>query len=147
VKKIKRGFSLVEILVAIVIIFVLATVAVLKFEEMERRHRFLQAVSKVEYALRWAKVRALELSQYVKVRARGNSLEIEACGYDGNSCARDRLVVIDDDFLIEANNEFEFTPRGLSNSSGTVCVKDPELGLSYQIRINAGGIRLVQEPC
>jgi len=142
VRKIERGFTVLELLIAVVVILVLATYALKKFEETRRSAEFLNLVSRVEYAVRGAKVRALELSEYVKVRVENNSVFIERCGYDNASCIPERSISADG-FVIEANrSEFVFTPRGLSNTSGSICVMDPETGMNRKIIINRGGIRV-----
>jgi len=145
VKAYKRGFTLIEAVIVLAVLLILAYFLMAKFEELRRTAEFLNLVSRVEYAVRGAKVRALELSEYVKVKVENNTLTVERCGYDNASCTVERSVSANG-FTLDANrSEFVFTPRGLSSTSGSICVMDPETGMNRKIIINRGGIRVEVE--
>lgn len=136
----RKGFTLIELLIVIGIIAILSTTAVIKFKEWYENYKFLEEVSKLEYVIRRAKVIALEESKHIKVRANGNNLIIEDCGFDYNYTSCSPLFSYRFNYNLESTRTVTFSPRGLAHSFGSFCLSKE--GMSYKVIVNRAGIRV-----
>jgi len=137
-ERFKRGITLTELLIVIGILVILATVSFLKFREWYEVYEYMEEVSRLEYAIRKAKVIALERSSYVKVSANGNTLTVEDCGWANDSCST--LESINFKYTLSSTGDVIFSPRGLAYSNGSFCVSYRDM--SYKVIVNRGGIRV-----
>lgn len=138
----RRGFTLIEAIVVIAIILILSATAIFKFREWYKNYKFLEEVSKAEYTVRWAKIKAMELYRFVKVDVENNNIKIYNCYFDA-SCSSSVLIrSVKFSFNIYKSGEIIFNPRGqLHTINGSICLQG-ESG-AVKIIVNRIGIRRV----
>jgi len=154
IARFKRGVTLVELLVVIAIILIMSTTAIIKFKEWYENYKYLEEVSKAEYALRWAKIKSVELYRFIKVDVSSESdiydvckdkdtvykLKVYNCYFDSACGAPTLMREFTFCYEIEKNGSILFNPRGMLHGiNGSICVRKGSSGV--KIIVNKVGIR------
>ncbi|GEM_PF-578157 len=120
-----RGFSVVELLIAIAVIAILAAVAVPQIQKTYRIYKFNEYAYSMESVIKWARLTAMQKSINVGVCRQGNNrLEIKNMGSDRSNICNGEVLKqfnITDNFVSLHGSGSGFDPRGFSISVGDIC--------------------------
>ena len=145
----RRGFTLTEIMVTIVIFGLVAAVAYPNLAETNRNHRLMSAASQLEAALARARTLAVTTQDPVRVTliAANNQLVIsqDTTG-DGNFDRQMRTVTIDGDInftniTFGGGNTVIFDSRGAPDNPGTLVISNGgETGQRILVSAGSGAV-------
>lgn len=127
-----RGFTIIEMLIAIGTLTILVVVAVPSMVKQYRVYKYNDYVSQVEYTLKWAKVEAMARGVNLGICVENNGVTVYNIGSSRSGfCAGTvlRRVESKDSFVqITGTSGMGFDPRGLAIMGGNVQVKDTTTG-------------------
>ncbi|HEV09603.1 MAG TPA: type II secretion system protein [Sulfurihydrogenibium azorense] len=144
-----KGFTLIEMLVAIAILSVLLGVAVLNLPKFLRVYKYKEDVFQVEMVIKNAKLKAMERTTNVIVCVDNNkTLRVVDVGTDRGSrnCNGNTLYTVNlssfsnFDTTTGTGFRFMFDPRGLAVVAGNVCLSNGEVFTKFRVQDNAGRI-------
>jgi type IV fimbrial biogenesis protein FimT len=145
----RRGFTLTEIMVTIVIFGIVAAVAYPNLAETNRNHRLMSAASQVEATLARARTLAVSTQDPVRVTliAANNQLVVsqDTTG-DGNFDRQMRTVTIDGDInftniTFGGGNTVVFNSRGAPDNPGTLVLSNGgETGQRILVSAGSGAV-------
>jgi type IV fimbrial biogenesis protein FimT len=146
-----KGFTLIEMLVAIAILSVLLGVAVLNLPKFLKVYKYKEDVFQVEMVIKNAKLKAMERTTNVSVCVDNNkTLRVVDVGTDRSSCKCDgnntnTLYTVNLSSFSNFNTNttvcrFMFDPRGLAVFGGNVCLSNGEVFTKFTVQANAGKI-------
>jgi len=135
----QAGFTLMEVMIAVAIIGILATVAVPNFVGWTPRYKLKSAVMELTSSLQYARMRAIKEDQNCTVT-------FDTGAGTCNLACLNKTVDLSDygdtvEFSSVSTANFDFTPRGLTEPAGvcTITVADPQIADTYQIRVMPTG--------
>lgn len=144
---VKRGFTLIEFLVAVAILAVILGIAAPGFYRYYRTYKYNEYVMQVESTIKWARMTAVERSRHVAVCVQGNSLVVYDNGVSRQlQCSGTvlRRVDIPGNFvqISATSGGGSFDPRGLGVQSSTIRVRrtDTSACQAYTIQSLRGAI-------
>ncbi len=122
----QKGLSLVELLVAISLIAILASIAIPALLKYQRDYTFIDYASQMKYLVKQAKIYAMERTTNVGVCVQGNMLTIRNIGTSRGAgiCTGTvlRTMTVTDSYVTLTGSGASFDPRGLAIQLGNVCV-------------------------
>jgi len=150
----KAGLSLLEIMIALAILFILASITFPDFRKVYRTYKFNSYAYQLESLIRYAKIVAMEKTVHVSICVDTNakiiSLYNETTSRDP-SCSRDRELIsqlkISDDWVSltsswgSSKKGEMFDPRGLALFGGHICISDGTGNFTIVTQSNRGAIR------
>lgn len=146
--RLNRGFTLIEALVAAVIVAILATTGILLLHRYRHMYVFQQYASELEMNVRRAKILAMERSTNIGVCVSSNRVEIRDIGTQRGAgiCSGNVISSINvspsDDFISFTGSGFSFDPRGFAIFLGNVCIQNTKGNNFLLICVSRfGGIR------
>ena len=141
-----KGFTLIEMLVAIAILSVLLGVAVLNLPKFLKVYKYKEDVFQVEMVIKNAKLKAMERTTNVSVCVdNSKTLRVVDVGTDRSSCKCDGNTLYTVNLSSFSNFDktdcrFMFDPRGLAVFGGNVCLSNGEVFTKFTVQNNAGRI-------
>jgi type IV fimbrial biogenesis protein FimT len=145
-----KGFSLVELLIAMALIVILASVAIPQLQRFYRTYKYNEYVLEVESTIKWARLVAMERSTNVSVCVQGTSLTVYDNGTSRSlQCSGNvlRTVNITDSFVSIQGSSFNFDPRGLGITAGNVQVKRTDTGSCVKYTVQSLRGFILKEVC
>lgn len=150
-----RGFTLTEIMVALVIFSIIMAVSFPMLAESNRNHRLLSAASRIEAVLMRARSTAVTQQTPVRVSFNGatNTLLLtQDTNRDGNFDTQMRTVNIDGNILFanitfDGGNTVVFDQRGAPDNPGTVLLGNGgEVGQRVLVAAGSGAVSVSAVP-
>ncbi|WP_297890069.1 type II secretion system protein [Sulfurihydrogenibium sp.] len=141
-----KGFTLIEILVAIAVLSVLVTIASLNLPKFMKTYKYKEDVFQVEMVIKNAKLKALEKSTNVSVCiTNSKTLAVYDVGTSRSvcSCSGTLLYTVNLSSYSTFNGSdcrFMFDPRGLGVFPGNVCITSGEVYTKFTVASAAGRI-------
>ena len=125
-KRIHKGFSLIEFLIALGILGVLISIASVSFTHLLPKYRLEKAVWEINSRMNYARYKALFEETKFRVKFETSSYSLEKFDWHQNNWKKERKYFVED-VILQANNTPTFHPKGtvsnlasvyISNSSG-----------------------------
>jgi len=154
----KAGFSLLEIIVALAILFILASITFPDFRKVYRTYKFNSYAYQLESLVRYAKMVAMEKSVHVSIcvdtSSKVVSLYNETTSRDPDCRGEliSQLKITDDWVSLTYNGSFKrnesfggatlFDPRGLAVLGGNICIDDGTRKFKTVFQNNRGTINI-----
>lgn len=136
----RPGFTLLEILIAVLILGVILSLGAFSFNRMAPKYQLMAAAREIHSQMNYARYRAVFSGTRIRIRFFSNGYSLESFDHlSGDWIARPRNFI--DHVWIEANNTPTFHPLGtvsnlasiyISNSSGRFRIS---LAISGRIRV------------
>lgn len=131
----EQGFTLVDLLTAIAILAILATIALPNMTQEMAKYRLNGAARQIAGELMAARMKAVAQSRNVKVSFPGDNI-YKICS---EPCENDpKIMNIQDsykDITISANSNIEFNPKGSASDFGTINVSNSKETKSITVAI------------
>ena len=154
----KRGFTLVELAVAVAVIAIVATIAVPSFNNLIRGSRLTSSANEMVSMMQTARVAAVSKRTSVSVCPSANGATCDTAagrrwialstkeGVLRDSVLNSAITVTTSPNLSGASNKFTFTPNGFSavgaTTSGTVGLCAPDMTDSNGVDVSASAGRI-----
>jgi len=150
----KAGLSILEIMIALAILFILASITFPDFRKVYRTYKFNSYAYKLESLVRYAKIVAMEKTVHVSICVDTNAKIISLYIYNETtsrdpSCSGDlisQLKITDDWVSLTSSWGWSksgemFDPRGLALFGGHICISDGTSYFEIKTQSNRGAIR------
>lgn len=146
-----KGFTLIEMLIAVAILSILIMVAVPNISKYYRIYKYNEYVSEVEYALKWTKVEAMARGTNLGICVENNGVTIYDIGPNRSGFCTGtplRRVESQDSFVqITGTSGMGFDPRGLGIMGGNVQIRDTNTGRCTKFTIQSLRGSIGRESC
>lgn len=145
-----KGFTLIEMLIAIGILSILAVVAVPSILKQYRTYKYNEYVAQVEYTIKWAKVEAMTRSTNIGICVENNGVTVYDIGSNRSGFCTGtplRRVESKDSFVQITGASVGFDSRGLGIMNGSVQVRDSNTGRCVKFTIQVLRGYIGREPC
>lgn len=139
-----RGFTLVEIIVALAILAILISLAYVPLMNLVDKYRLEKAVGEVRAALNTGRAKAILDGLNYRVRFAANRCEIEKYDEDAKAWIIEAAAGFEG-AAVEANNNPVFTPEGTVTNLATIRVANRRGGYKLTLAIT-GRIKIVRLP-
>ncbi|MDH5467720.1 MAG: hypothetical protein OEY25_09910 [Candidatus Aminicenantes bacterium] len=123
VKKSEGGFSLMETVIALLVVALIAVVASTSFLSYAPKYRLLSAVRKVHSRLNYARYKAIFEGKKVRLKFESNGYTVEKYDEDRKEWKRETRSILEG-VTIQANNNPVFHPQGTVSNLASIIISN-----------------------
>ena len=161
----RKGFSLIEVLVVIVLIVILLTTAIPSLQKFFKIYKFNNYAFELENLIKWAKIVSMARTSHIWICVESNNNLVTACSgeqdckvlvYDVETCrTKDcsnrkllKSISIEDNWVnvkISPSSSFKclvFDPRGIALTGGNICITENTRYYKFILQTNRGFIKV-----
>lgn len=122
-KKSEGGFSLMETVIALLVVALIAVVASTSFLSYAPKYRLLSAVRKVHSRLNYARYKAIFEGKKVRLKFESNGYTVEKYDEDRKEWKRETRSILEG-VTIQANNNPVFHPQGTVSNLASIIISN-----------------------
>ncbi|MDH5705966.1 MAG: GspH/FimT family protein [Candidatus Aminicenantes bacterium] len=123
VKKSEGGFSLMETVIALLVVALIVVVASTSFLSYAPKYRLLSAVRKVHSRLNYARYKAIFEGKKVRLKFESNGYTVEKYDEDRKEWKRETRSILEG-VTIQANNNPVFHPQGTVSNLASIIISN-----------------------
>ena len=123
VKKSEGGFSLMETVIALLVVALIVVVASTSFLSYAPKYRLLSAVRKVHSRLNYARYKARLEGKKVRLKFESNGYTVEKYDEDRKEWKRETRSILEG-VTIQANNNPVFHPQGTVSNLASIIISN-----------------------